>query len=105
MESHGIPGAVHLSARTFALIKNRNHFKIEPRGDIEVKGLGVMSTYICTGCVGAPPRPETAVADKIAALGLVNVDRRGSVPRSSVTEDSNVRTAHTRAHRRGRMAC
>lgn len=37
MESHGVPGAVHLSARTFSLIRNRHQFNIEPRGDIEVK--------------------------------------------------------------------
>ena len=44
MESHGIPGIVHISASTYKHIKNEFH--IESRGKIEVKGKGKMSTYI-----------------------------------------------------------
>jgi class 3 adenylate cyclase/HAMP domain-containing protein len=44
MESHGIPGIVHISASTYNYIKNEFH--IESRGKIDVKGKGKMSTYI-----------------------------------------------------------
>ncbi|MBL6723064.1 MAG: HAMP domain-containing protein [Candidatus Margulisbacteria bacterium] len=45
MESHGIPGIVHMSAATYEKIKDQN-FNIEDRGEIEVKGKGMMHTYI-----------------------------------------------------------
>ena len=45
MESHGIPGIVHLSEATYLKIKDQG-FNIEDRGEIEVKGKGMMHTYI-----------------------------------------------------------
>ena len=45
MESHGIPGIVHISEATYLKIKDQN-FNIEDRGEIEVKGKGMMNTYI-----------------------------------------------------------
>ena len=45
MESHGIPGIVHLSEATYKKIKDQN-FNIEDRGEIDVKGKGMMHTYI-----------------------------------------------------------
>jgi class 3 adenylate cyclase/HAMP domain-containing protein len=45
MESHGIPGIVHISEATYLKIKDQN-FNIEDRGEIEVKGKGMMHTYI-----------------------------------------------------------
>lgn len=43
MESHGEPGRVHVSAATHALIQRS--FLCEPRGSIDVKGKGHMSTW------------------------------------------------------------
>ena len=47
MESHGVPGSIQISASTHALLKDRFH--TEPRGEIEVKGKGRMSTWLMTG--------------------------------------------------------
>ncbi len=44
MESHGIPGRIHVTQATYDLIKD--NFRIESRGLIEVKGKGKMQTYI-----------------------------------------------------------
>lgn len=44
MESHGIPGIVHISDSTYQHIKDQ--FVIENRGKIEIKGKGKMNTYI-----------------------------------------------------------
>ena len=44
MESHGIPGIVHISESTYKHIKGK--FNIECRGMIDVKGKGEMKTYI-----------------------------------------------------------
>jgi len=43
MESHGVPGRIHISQATYELIKDT--FACEPRGTIEVKGKGHMDTW------------------------------------------------------------
>jgi len=43
LESHGIPGNIHISEETYELLKKDFIFK--PRGEIEVKGKGKMKTY------------------------------------------------------------
>lgn len=45
MESHGVPGLVHISESTYQQV-TPNTFDIEPRGEIDVKGKGRMSTYL-----------------------------------------------------------
>lgn len=47
MESHGLPGAIQVSASTHALLKDR--YALESRGSIEVKGKGTVETYLLTG--------------------------------------------------------
>ena len=47
MESHGVPGRVHVTAQTFALLTSV--FDLEPREPIEIKGKGRMQTYLITG--------------------------------------------------------
>ncbi|MCB1308040.1 MAG: FIST C-terminal domain-containing protein, partial [Leptospiraceae bacterium] len=44
MESHGIPGSIHLSDSTFQHLKQLPD--LQPRGEIEVKGRGPMQTYL-----------------------------------------------------------
>jgi adenylate cyclase len=43
MESHGVPGHIHISPATHQLIENE--FVCEPRGTIDVKGKGKMDTW------------------------------------------------------------
>lgn len=43
LESHGIPGRIHLSRETHEIIKN--DFAVEAREPIEVKGYGLIETY------------------------------------------------------------
>jgi len=40
MESHGVPGKIHVTAGTFELL--RDTFELEPRDPIELKGKGRM---------------------------------------------------------------
>jgi class 3 adenylate cyclase len=47
MESHGVPGRVHVSEATKALLANA--FTLESRDPIEIKGKGLMQTYLVTG--------------------------------------------------------
>ena len=44
MESHGVAGQIHVSEAVYKRIKDR--FRMESRGDIEIKGKGPMPTYL-----------------------------------------------------------
>ncbi len=44
MESHGVAGAIHVSAATYECLKAR--YQLSPRGTIDVKGKGEMATYL-----------------------------------------------------------
>jgi class 3 adenylate cyclase len=61
MESHGVAGRVHLTEATAALLGDA--FTIEPRGTVDVKGKGPMTTYLLIG-----RRPAPAPADVAAVL-------------------------------------
>ena len=47
MESHGVAGRIHVGQAAYNLLKDT--FELEPRGVIEVKGKGAMSTWFLTG--------------------------------------------------------
>jgi class 3 adenylate cyclase len=47
MESHGVPGRIHVTASTQALLEDT--FELEPRDPIEIKGKGRMQTYLVVG--------------------------------------------------------
>jgi adenylate cyclase len=47
MESHGVAGRIHVGEAAYLLLKGT--FELEPRGVIEVKGKGAMSTWFLTG--------------------------------------------------------
>jgi class 3 adenylate cyclase len=64
MESHGIPGGIHVTERARERLSNGS-FAFESRGVIDVKGKGPMTTYLLTGArpSGDEPRPS-APADE-----------------------------------------
>ncbi|KAG1949769.1 guanylate cyclase soluble subunit beta-1 [Pimephales promelas] len=45
MESHGVPDHIHVSPMTYSVLKDKGIFEIAERGEIEVKGKGLMRTY------------------------------------------------------------
>jgi class 3 adenylate cyclase len=47
MESHGIPGRIHVTEATYQHL--RNAYAFESRGTIDVRGKGPMSTYLLLG--------------------------------------------------------
>ncbi|HLH78251.1 MAG TPA: adenylate/guanylate cyclase domain-containing protein [Candidatus Binataceae bacterium] len=47
MESQGLPGRIQISPQTYALLGEE--FELEPRGQIEIKGKGLMTTYFLRG--------------------------------------------------------
>jgi class 3 adenylate cyclase len=46
MESHGLPGRVHVSAAVAERLAGNDRYVLEPRGTIEVKGKGAMQTFL-----------------------------------------------------------
>jgi adenylate cyclase len=44
MESHGVPGRIHVTEATYEALRGKLEF--EPRGPIDVKGKGTMTTYL-----------------------------------------------------------
>ncbi|XP_068460255.1 guanylate cyclase soluble subunit beta-2-like [Clinocottus analis] len=48
MESHGVPDHIHLSNSTYSVLKDAG-FNIQERGQIDVKGKGLMTTYFLLG--------------------------------------------------------
>jgi adenylate cyclase len=47
MESHGVPGAIQVTERTYQRLRGR--YELRRRGTIEVKGKGPMTTYLLLG--------------------------------------------------------
>jgi class 3 adenylate cyclase len=46
MESQGIPGCIQITTSTYQLLKNDDKYDFAQRGPIEVKGKGLMTTYL-----------------------------------------------------------
>jgi adenylate cyclase len=51
MESHGLPGEIHVSEHTYKLLADK--FEFEDRGIIEIKGKGPMPTFFLRGKIPA----------------------------------------------------
>jgi adenylate cyclase len=49
MESHGVADRVHISQSTYDAVKELGLYTFEDRGDMEVKGKGIMRTYFVSG--------------------------------------------------------
>jgi len=47
MQSHGQPGTIQVTAQTYEYLKHK--FEFQSRGDIVVRGKGVMQVYVLTG--------------------------------------------------------
>uniref|UniRef100_A0A0N5A2B0 Guanylate cyclase n=1 Tax=Parastrongyloides trichosuri TaxID=131310 RepID=A0A0N5A2B0_PARTI len=52
MESNGKAGRIHLTESCFYLLETLGGFIMEPRGEVIIKGKGVMNTYWLNGMVG-----------------------------------------------------
>ncbi|PNW71315.1 hypothetical protein CHLRE_16g649050v5 [Chlamydomonas reinhardtii] len=49
MESHGLPGKIHISGASYARIVDKHKYRVRERGNIAVKGRGNMTTYLIGG--------------------------------------------------------
>ncbi len=65
MESHGVEGRVQISEATWLLVRDR--VAVEERGPIEVKGKGLMRTFLVVR--GTPDRSGSAGRPEAGAIG------------------------------------
>uniref|UniRef100_T1GMB8 Guanylate cyclase domain-containing protein n=1 Tax=Megaselia scalaris TaxID=36166 RepID=T1GMB8_MEGSC len=61
MESTGLPLKIHVSSATKYILDKFGTFKLELRGQVELKGKGTVTTYWLHGCSEPDPRPPTPV--------------------------------------------
>jgi class 3 adenylate cyclase len=71
LENSGVPGRVHVSDNTKRLTEG--HFTHEPRGVMELRGIGSMTTYL----VVAPMHADLAKSASIAEEGATQVTAAG----------------------------
>jgi class 3 adenylate cyclase len=64
MESHGEPGMIHVTDETRSLLKEM--YELEARGEISVKGKGVMRTWFLIGRLTDGNMLQTRLPQKIA---------------------------------------
>jgi adenylate cyclase len=57
MESHGLPGAIQVTERAYQRLRAR--YELLPRGTIDVKGKGPMTTYLLIARRAAPTAEPT----------------------------------------------
>jgi class 3 adenylate cyclase len=61
MESHGVPGKVHVTRATQELLKD--DFECVKRGEVPIKGKGNMETWFVVGARNQPPQAPAARID------------------------------------------
>jgi adenylate cyclase len=74
MESHGIPGQIQVSEATYFILRDR--FQFESRGTINIKGKGMMKTYLLLG-LREEPSPQNKVT---AASSTAAADPTSGIP-------------------------
>jgi class 3 adenylate cyclase len=56
MESHGLAGQIQVTGRTYERLKGR--YELRERGELDIKGKGLMTTYFLVGRVPSAPPAE-----------------------------------------------
>ncbi len=69
MESHGLPGQIQITRATCELLEEE--FICEPRGTIQVNGLGEMESWLLLGVRAAPGQAEDAAEALSCYTGAV----------------------------------
>ena len=72
MDSTGIPGKIQLSPVAWKLLsasaEGRHYFEMEPRGQVQVKGKGLMDTFLVSQTLGKLAQAGSVLHDSVSAL-------------------------------------
>ncbi|GFR51108.1 hypothetical protein Agub_g13438, partial [Astrephomene gubernaculifera] len=104
MESTGVPGAVHASQEAWDMLRQRDPAAAEgwePTGGIEVKGKGLMRTYVWTPPESQPPSseapsataPSTTTEPSAAGAAATAVTATSAAPASGWVATTTTTTA------------
>ncbi|MCX5743834.1 MAG: HAMP domain-containing protein [Proteobacteria bacterium] len=77
MESHGLPGRVHVTEATYLLL--RDQFDFEAREPLEIKGKGMMNTYLLVGQRQRDP------ANRFSGIGFASTSTVPTIDRLSAS--------------------
>jgi len=80
LESHGIPGRLQVSARTWSSVQDA--FEAEPRGPIRVRGYGLMEAHLIVG------RRDRDATDSSVVTSPVSIDFQRTRPRAASLQES-----------------
>jgi CheY-like chemotaxis protein len=64
MESNGMPGLIHLSSKTAQILMNTGKYNITKRGEIEIKGKGLLTTYWLDGAAETNTNANKAAIER-----------------------------------------
>ncbi|XP_013398204.2 guanylate cyclase soluble subunit beta-2, partial [Lingula anatina] len=84
MESHGIPGKIHLSPDTYRALMRKGaacRYQFQPRGALNVKGKGVMHTHFLVG--KDEKRPDLVVDESDAQYQRLDPEDTPSMKQTS----------------------
>ncbi|KAK3102962.1 hypothetical protein FSP39_015315 [Pinctada imbricata] len=98
MESHGIPARIHVSPTAYKLLADKG-YEFRARGQLEVKGKGLMSTYFLLGRDGhRVNEPDDAYMD----LPIAGTEHDEE---SKTINGVKHKTPHSRNHKRHSKLC
>lgn len=74
MESHGVPGSVHLSSEAFEAVRDSGDFVFESRGEVDIRGVGARHTCVppTTSCAAACVSPFLSTGSHLVASRVHN---------------------------------
>ncbi|KAJ1364592.1 Receptor-type guanylate cyclase gcy-14 [Parelaphostrongylus tenuis] len=72
MESNGKPGMIHLSAEANSLLQEVGGYRTELRGEVIIKGKGVMETYWLKCRSNDGPQPSNSIIKSRAVVTNTN---------------------------------
>uniref|UniRef100_A0A0N5A6F6 Guanylate cyclase n=1 Tax=Parastrongyloides trichosuri TaxID=131310 RepID=A0A0N5A6F6_PARTI len=74
MESNGKPGKIHISSTCFNLLQEIGGYVMEPRGEMIIKGKGIMNTFWLNGkysrCINTPIDNHNSLYDNVSINGM-----------------------------------
>jgi len=90
MESHALPGTIQVTQRAYERLRER--YELRPRGTIEVKGKGPMTTYLLLGPCDGPARPASRdLRDRAAQSHVIATADARQTPASQKTDNRDRR--------------
>ena len=87
MQSHGLPGYIQVTEAASILLKE--HYLLQERGRVQIKGKGTMTTYWLTG-QKSPLQASATIANFVALESNQEIFKDESPPKQALPNGFNV---------------